>query len=133
MSVLRKKLPPLEEQEAIARWADNKPVRLAGFAAAIGLSYDAARKITLEPGFPKVGQWIFREDFETWRRQQVKAAAQAALLAHVMTKTPLDRAVPSKRAGRPSSRADKSGESSTMHDSPSAWPPRAARLLERVS
>ena len=130
MSKLRKKLPAHEEQDAIARWAENKPVRLAGFAASIGLSYDAARKITLEPGFPKVGQWIFREDFEAWRRAQVKAGARAA--AETMTKVPVP-ASPSKRAGRPSSRAGKSGESSSTHDSPSAWPPRAARLLARVS
>lgn len=130
MSKLRKKLAPMEEQEALTRWAENKPVRLAGFAAAIGLSYDAARKITLEPGFPKVGQWIFREDFEAWRREQVKAAARAAA-QESMTKMP-DQSAPSKRAGRPSSRAGKSGGSSARHDSPSAWPPRAARLLERA-
>jgi len=131
MSKLRKKLPAHEEKEAIARWESNKPVRLAGFAAAIGLSYDAARKISLEPGFPKVGQWIFREDFEAWRREQVKVAARAAMAQETMTKMP-DQALPTKRANRPSSRAGKSGESSSRHDSPSAWPQKAARLLERV-
>ena len=124
MSKLRKKLPPHEEVQAIARWEENKPVRLAGFAAAIGLSYDAARTITLQPGFPKVGQWIFREDFEAWRREQVKAAAKAM--------TGEAQGALTKRASRRRSHADKFCESSPTHDSPDAWPPKAARLLERV-
>jgi len=126
MSKLCKKLAPQDAVQAISRWGENKPVRLAGFAAAIGLSYDAARTITLQPGFPKVGQWIFREDFEAWRREQVKAAARiaAADVPHPSAKT--------RRASRPRSRAGKSYESSGSHDSPDAWPPRAARLLERA-
>lgn len=123
MSKLRKKLPPHEEAEALTRWAENKPVRLAGFAAAIGLSYDAARKISLQAGFPKVGQWIFRADFEAWRREQVKVAAQQA------QRRPIARTT---RANRQDSRVGKSDELSAKHDSPDAWPPRAARLLARV-
>ncbi len=124
MSKLCKKLAPQDAVQAISRWGENKPVRLAGFAAAIGLSYDAARTITLQPGFPKVGQWIFREDFEAWRREQVKAAAKAAVGQAQGAAT--------KRANRRRSRADKFCESSPTHDSPDAWPPKAARLLERV-
>ena len=108
----------LDRAGAALRWAENKPVTVAGFAAAMGVSYATGRNMSLSEGFPKMGKWIFRVEFEAWRHEQVKQAARQAGL--------------STRAGRPSSSADKCGGSSETHDSPIAWPRRAARLLAQV-
>ena len=110
----------LNRLEALARWSENKPVTLAGFAAALGISYSSALKISLSAGFPKLGKWIFRAEFESWRHEQVKQAARQSRVGR------------STLSGRPSSSADKCDVSLETHDSQGAWPRRAARLLAQV-
>jgi hypothetical protein len=101
--------------EAKQRWVENLPVNLAQLAEAQGISYESARTLAKMPGFPKLGRLIWPEDFLRWRKTLVVKR---------------DRPTRQDHQAEP---AGKSGGSRSKHDSPSAWPQRAARLRAQVA
>lgn len=108
---------PLSEDEsaaARARWEAGQPVTLRQFAAALGLGYWAAWKLTQEPGFPKVSRLIFRDDFERWKRAKVRQHPRPA----VAVAPPLPRDWRDVAACK----------NEAADDRARPWPARAARL-----
>lgn len=98
----------MDELSVADRWKLNLPVKLSELADLQAVSYSTARRWADDKKFPKVGNFIKREDFEDWWKKA----------AHRQT------------ASRPQrSASDKSDARPRKSDSPGALPPRAARLL----
>ena len=104
------------------RRQNNLALSLADIAVAYGYSYTTVKKMGQMPGFPILCGKVLPSDFDDWRRRQVGLGA-------------LEASAPRSRTA-PRPQPDGAGTSDAparKHDSPTAWPPRAARLLDKVS
>ena len=102
---------------AIQRWEANKPCGIDEMAAGLDMGYYAAWMLTKQPGFPLLGRLIFRDQFEVWRKERARVARAAARRSDPPNPT-IHRPACGGRAGAPA----------PTNDSPTPWPPRAARL-----
>lgn len=94
------------------KWNADRPVNLTELAKIQGVSYATARRWSLMPNFPRVGNLLRRTGFEAWWK---KAERQ-----HTPARPP--------RSG-----VDKSCAQPAKSDSRAALPPKAARLLGEAS
>jgi hypothetical protein len=101
-------------EAAAQRWHDGKPCTIPQMAAGLDVSYQVAWGLTQQPGFPKLGRLIFRDAFEAWRKALARAARRQS-------------GQPSPKAHQPAS-GGKADAPAPTNDSPTPWPPRAARL-----
>ena len=110
-----KQLATVDVSEAKRKWSEGLPVRLKEMAVALEISYEAVISLKGLPGFPIQGGIVFPEDYRLWRQQRF-----GILSSHT------DERPQHLNVG-------KHDESSLMHDSPSALPLRAVRLLAQVA
>lgn len=97
----------------------NLALSLADLAMAYGYSYTTVKKMGQMPGFPVFCGKVLPSDFDDWRRRQVGLGALEAT-------APRSRTAPRSQCDV----GDTSDAPAPTHDSPSALPPRAARLLD---